>query len=132
MTARKNFWPQSLVCSGCSSSSTGGGRAKDIDARRWLSLPDLHVLSTDDASALARQVFSTCIGIAAVHVARGGAIARKVVDALAKRACRHEEVAHNVDRQAVEAGEDGKEGDVDDKFEEVCDQSVLTEVWLVW
>lgn len=81
-------------------------------ALRVVWIPHVHLLAADDARVLVPQFVGRGVRIL-VHFLDGLPISNQRLDLLIERACRHEEIADDVDRQTVEGEEDAEEGSVD-------------------
>jgi hypothetical protein len=81
-------------------------------------VPDMHLLSANDAGILAIEVLRRSIRVL-VHILEGLAVTDEGVKPLKTRSGRHEPVPNYVDRETEEGEEDEEEGCVDAKLDDV-------------
>src|SRR5271156_164005 len=82
-------------------------RCRIISSVCWWEGP--HLLPTNDASVLPSDLVRCCIRVPFVHISRSCPVFDKVRNAFEERSAGKENVAHNVDRKAVEYQENEKE-----------------------
>lgn len=93
-----------------------GACALDLACVRGV--PDMHLLSANDARVLALEVLRRRIWIL-VHILKGLAVTDEGIESLQTGSGRHEPVPYYVDRETKECEEDAEEGRVDAKLDDV-------------
>jgi hypothetical protein len=121
-------------------SSLSGSRSRYRCRRRccgWLSFSRwtrlslrqsiLHILSTNDASLVPHLIhfLPRCVRIERIHVLRGESIATKISDSEEEGTESEIDVAEDVEWKTVESEGETEEGEIGDKLEEVCIESVI-------
>jgi hypothetical protein len=95
-----------------------GAHAVD-SARVVLGIPQVHLLTADDARVLLCKIALSSIRVL-VHLLDSPSVPKECVEPLEEVACRHEQIPHDMDRKAIEHEKHHKEGDVDTQLDHIC------------